>query len=494
MAWPRAQSTRRDPAAHIERRATKEQTVRTAQRHRVVIAGGGVAAVEALLALRELAGHRLELTLLSPERVFLYRPVTVAEAFDRGEARSYELAEIAEHSGARPVWDSLERVEPEEHVALTGSGGRIPYDVLVLAAGAIAREPLPGALTFRGRPDVAALRALLEELAAGAARSVALTLPAERMWALPLYELALMTASHLRERGAGAEVWLLTPEEEPLELFGPAAARAIAPLLKARGIRLRTSSRPSRVRGRALVLAGGGEVYVDRVITLPQLEGPRLPGLPHDGRGFIPVDSHGRVRGVDDVYAAGDITAFPLKQGGLAAQQADAVAEAIAAELGVPVTPRPFSPVLRGLLLTGGAPLYLRAEPQRLPHPATVAIEATPHRRSAREASSAAGQPLWWPPAKIAGRYLGPFLATARPRSLSSEMLCDRAAAPGRPPSEGELEDALELALLLADCDARWGDYGAALSALDAAEALQGTLPAEYEAKRRRWRTAARAA
>lgn len=462
---------------------------------RVLIAGGGVAAVEALLALRELAGARVELTLLSPEREFLYRPVTVAEAFDRGEARAYALGEIVGHQGGgRLVWDSLERVEPNEHVAITGSGERLAYDALVVAAGAIAREPLPGALTFRGRPDVAALRVLLEELAAGTARSVALTLPAERMWSLPLYELALMTASYLRERGAGAEVWLVTPEEEPLELFGPTAARAIEPLLKARGIRLRTSSRPARVRRHALVLAGVGEVYVDRVITLAQLEGPSLPGLPHDKHGFIPVDSHGRVGGLDDVYAAGDITAFPLKQGGLAAQQADAVAEAIAAELGVPITPRPFSPVLRGLLLTGGAPLYLRAEPQRLPHEATVAIEATPLRRSAREASSAAGQPLWWPPAKIAGRYLGPFLATARPQPLSSELLADRVAVPGRSLSETEFEDALELALLLADCDARWGDYGAALNALDAAQALQGTLPPEYEAKRLEWRAAERAA
>jgi sulfide:quinone oxidoreductase len=449
-------------------------------RGRVVIAGGGVAALEAMLALRELAGNRIELVLLSPEREFLYRPVTVAEAFDRGEARAYGVAEIVGRDGlGRVVWGSLEAVEPEERVAVTGSGERIGYDALVVAAGAIAREPLPGALTFRGRADVPALRQVLDELVAGSARSVALTLPSERMWALPIYELALMTAGHLRERGASATVWLVTPEEEPLELFGPAAARAIEPMLEARGIRLRTSSRPALVRDRMLVLAGAGEVCVDRVITLPQLEGPRLPGLPHDRHGFVPVDEHGRVRGLEDVYAAGDITAFPLKQGGLAAQQADAVAETIADELGMPVTPTPFRPVLRGLLMTGGAPLYLRAEPQRLPRDATVAIEAQPRHRSTRDASSAAAQPLWWPPAKIAGRYLGPFLATARPQPLRSELLADRVAVPGRPLREGEFEDALELALLLADCDARWGDYSAALNALDAAQSLKGALPAE---------------
>jgi sulfide:quinone oxidoreductase len=138
-------------------------------------------------------------------------------------------------------------------------------------------------------------------------------------------------------------------------------------------------------------------------------------------------------------------------------------------------------------LLTDGAPLYLRAEPQRLPREATVAIDATPLRRTTRDASSAAAEALWWPPAKIAGRYLAPFLATARPQPLRSEPLTDRVGVRGWRLPDEDFHDAVELALLLAECDARWGDYGAALNALDAAEALEGTLPPEYEAKRRHW-------
>jgi sulfide:quinone oxidoreductase len=85
------------------------------------------------------------------------------------------------------------------------------------------------------------------------------------------------------------------------------------------------------------------------------------------------------------------MTQFPLKQGGIASQQADAAAAAIAARSGAPVEPTPFRPVLRGLLLTGMAPRYLRAEAGTRPG---LDIE-----------------PLWWPPAKIVGRYLTPFLA-----------------------------------------------------------------------------------
>ena len=304
--------------------------------------------------------------------------MTVAEAFDRAQARVYDLAEIlAEQGGGELILDTLADVEARGRIAVTVGGRRISFDALVVATGAVPGVPFPGAFTFGGRDDVPVLRGLLHDLTSGRAGSVALALPSERMWPLPLYELALMTAAHLNEHGAGdVKVTLVTPEEEPLELFGPAATDAVRSLLEARRITVRSSSLPAVARGRVLLLAGGAEVFADRVITLPVLEGPRLSGLPHDQHGFIPVDKFGRVSDAEHVFAAGDVTAFPLKQGGLAAQQADAVAGAIAALAGAAVTPEPFRPVLRGLLLTGGAPLYLRAEPQRLAREATVAIEA----------------------------------------------------------------------------------------------------------------------
>ena len=174
------------------------------ERFRVVIVGGGVAAVETLLALRALAGPRVELTVLAPDREFLYRPVTVAEAFDRGEARTYDLSEIVDDHGAQIVRGSLARVDADNGTAITEAGQRLQFDRLVIATGAIAREALQGALTFRGRGDVPALRSLLEELVDGRARSVVFVAPSARMWTLPIYELALMTAAHLREHGADA--------------------------------------------------------------------------------------------------------------------------------------------------------------------------------------------------------------------------------------------------------------------------------------------------
>ena len=309
---------------------------------------------------------------------------------------------------------------------------------------------------------------------------LAVAVPSSATWSLPAYELAIMAAVELRSRGVpDPDVSVVTPEAHPLEVFGAAAGEAVAGLLDERGIALHAGCTPVALADGVLHTRDGREIRADRVIALPESVGPFIPGLPHDALGFLPADPHGLLTGCTDVYAAGDATAFPLRQGGLAAQQADAAAESIAERMGVISRAEPFRPVLRGVLLTGGAPLYLR----------TVVGdgEAPVARRLGAGPSSAVGRrPLWWPPAKVAGRYLAPLMATARPVALTASPLQDLGFA--RVEGGGD-EDAMALALLLADEDARCGDYRQALHALDAARALTGgVLPDAYVAKQRDWR------
>jgi sulfide:quinone oxidoreductase len=206
-----------------------------------------------------------------------------------------------------------------------------------------------------------------------------------------------MAATCARSSGGEPRITIVTPEGAPLELFGRRASAAIQELLEKRGIGLRCSCYPVDADGGGVRLVPGGYLVADRVVATPRLEGPFVEGVPHDEDGFIPTDPFGRVRDLEDagVYAAGDVTSFPVKQGGLAAQQADAVGELIAAEAGSPVEPHPFRPVLRGLLLTGAEPSYLRAE-------------ITGGRG---ETSVAASEALWWPPSKVVGKYLASHLA-----------------------------------------------------------------------------------
>jgi sulfide:quinone oxidoreductase len=363
----------------------------------VLIAGGGVAALEAALALRSLAEDRVHVQLLAPEPRFWYRPLSVAAPFELGAVRYYELAGLARRIGADVVPGGLVGVDAWRHIAHTSKNTQIEYDALLIACGALPMPAIPGAVTFRGPADVEQIQQLLRDAASANVRSVAFVIPWGAVYSLPAYELALLTADHLERRGlGGVEITLVTPEHEPLQAFGPTASEALRELFADRGIALRTGAYPKDVVDGAVRLIPEGEVVADRVVALPRLEGAPIDGIPQTVFGFVPVDAHCHVTGVEDVYAAGDITSFTVKHGGLATQQADAAAEAIAASVGADVVPERFRPILRGMLLTGRRPRYLRRELRVDPEvEPTVSTDA-----------------LWWPPAKIVGRHLAPFLAS----------------------------------------------------------------------------------
>jgi sulfide:quinone oxidoreductase len=356
-----------------------------------------VAGLEFLLAMAELVPDKAELVLLAPDDHFFYRPIEVGQAFSVAEPFRIEVDLVASHASARRVQARLVSVDPTSSVAYGTAGEAFPYDMLVVTTGARCVSTLPGALTFGGGPDAPRLRHLLDELDTGAVTSVAFVVPEGFRWSLPVYELALMTAVHVTPaRRSNLRLVLVTPELHPLERFGRDASEMAAGLLEEAGIELRCDRR-ALVVAEGRILLTGSELAVDRVVTVPRLKGPHVAGLPSRGDGFLPTDEHGLVRGTANVYAAGDATAFPIKHGGIAVDQATAAAEAIAARLGAPLRPKPFRPVFRGMLLTGQAPRFLWAD---------LADE--------RDAGSAiAPHPLWWPPGKIAGGRLGPFLHDA---------------------------------------------------------------------------------
>lgn len=363
---------------------------------RVLIAGAGVAGLETLLALHALAGDRVEITILAPEAKFVNRPMSVDEPFKPKRVRGLKLAEVAAEFGARWHSGTLDRVDHDRSVALTDAGDEIRYDKLVLALGGRPEWEWDGQSYCDGH-NGEATRLLLHQLREGRISKVAFVKPPGASWPLPLYDLALKTAADCAAHGrSGVELTVVTPEEEPLGVFGHAVSDTIARLLDQNDVALHTSSYGVMSQlGQLDISPGDRSIKVDRIVTEPRLSGPLVGGIPFDYDRFIRVDPHGRVPGMEGVFAAGDATAFPVKHGGLAAEQADAVAEMIAASAGADVDPQPFRPVLRGVLLTGGPARYLRAD-----------ISG-----GAGDDSTISAQALWWPPNKIAARYLAPYLS-----------------------------------------------------------------------------------
>ena len=372
-----------------------------------MIVGGGFAALEAMLALRALAAERVKMTLISPDPAFAYRPAATAAAFYQSPPLTDDMRAIARELGATYHTGRLEAVAPQKKWVRLASGARLEYDALILAIGARSIASVPGALTFRDHRDVPLFRGLLHDVEAGAVGRVVVAVPGGSSWALPPYELALLLANHATEHHVVAEVTIVSPEETPLAIFGADASRAVEDLLVERGVRFVGKAAALSVRrDGSVALRFAGAIDADRVVATPQLRGDAITGVPAGKWGFVPTDSCGRVEDLPDVYAAGDMTTFPVKQGGLAAQQADRVAHTIASSLGLPLEEAQEARVLQGRLLGGERPLFLRTELDESGQP----ISASRGQPEPDEAASSA---------KVFGRYLAPYLEARQPLARS---------------------------------------------------------------------------
>jgi sulfide:quinone oxidoreductase len=370
----------------------------------IVIAGGGVAGLEALLGLRAMARDRARLTLIAPEPDFSYRPLAVAEPFALGHAHRVPLTRFTEDAGAELVIDAMVGADDAARQVRLRDGGSRSFEALLVATGGRAVAGVEGATTWWPGGDSDTYGGLLRDIDEGYAKRIAIVVPPGAVWPLPAYELALMTAGEAREMGQDdVKVTIVTPEHEPLSLFGEPAARALADELRWAGIDVITGV-VARGGGDGVRLEPGGDrLDVQRLFAVPRLLGPALEGLAADEEGFVVTGDDGRVEGAERIWAAGDGIASPVKFGGLATHQARVAAAQIARLAGAEDVPDPGEPVLHGRLLTGRRSRRLRGR------------------------GDAQGAPLWWPHGKVAGEYL--------PRWLAENGVTPPA---GEPPPEGE--------------------------------------------------------
>ena len=372
----------------------------------VLVAGAGVAALETVVALRELAPGAVAPTLVAPDETFSMRALSVFEPFGHEPAPRYPLADLTAALDVGRRRDAVEAVDRERRVVRLRSGAAMPYDTLVLAVGAIAYPVFDHGILFDYAHNPAPVDRLLADIRAGRVDAVIVVVPRACAWTLPAYELAFMLAAFARGEAAPTaaagrarelEITLVTAEPAPLAAFGPAAADMIHTEFAASGIGLMTGLSARVPSERFAELAYGRKLMASRIIHLPGATGPRIAGVRYDPDAFSPVGADLHVDDDPPPYANRDATAGDHKHGGLAAQQADAVARAIAHDAGATPAPEPYRPVLRAVLRTGRGPRYLRADP-----PGECVVS---------------DQCLWWPPAKVASRWLGPWLAARSPVS-----------------------------------------------------------------------------
>lgn len=392
----------------------------------MVIAGGGVAALEAALALRTLAGDKVRLTLLTPADEFVYQPVATLEPYNRKPPRRLPVANFAADVNAVVERDTLVSVNASTGSLVTGRGRELGYDALLVAIGAMAQKPLAEAVLLHpARPDKR-LNAVIDELDAGLIGSLAFVVPSPA-WPLPIYELALLARERVDKSNMALDLTIITAEDRPLECFGSTVSVAAADLLTKAGIKVLARSIIETSDDRLIVRPGNVELSADRIVAVPRLEGPRIEGLPYDVDGFVPITANCAVPGVDGVYVAGDATDFPVKFGAIAAKQADAAAESIAVMAGATLVPTPFDGVVHGILFSG-----LRRK---------VYFSARIENGSVRE-SEVSEQPFLPHQAKIAARHLGSYLDdrwASGPRWLGDELAWQSTVAKLRADKEGSV-------------------------------------------------------
>ena len=356
----------------------------------VTILGGGVAAIEAALWLVDRTDGAARVTIVAPHEHVVLEALAPASAFGLVAGASASLADLSRAGGFTWVQDVAVAIDAEQRVVRGAATGEHPFETLVVAVGAARVAAFSdAAMTYLGSASHADLVTLRDEVENGVVDSVAVIVPPGVSWTLPAYEIALMLARVGRSANVDVTCTVITSEPNPFALFGPRASSAVGELLAEAAIDVRTSVQPTVASGRIDLRPGHETVFADRIVALPRAEAIRIEGLPSDQNGFVPVDGYGRVRELPGVYAAGDCTAFAIKQGGLAVLQADVVAAHIAAEMGADVESPTFRPIMRGKLFTGDAEWYLR-------YPAAGgAGEGDAH-----------DEPLWMPPLKVWGRYL----------------------------------------------------------------------------------------
>ncbi len=326
---------------------------------RVVVLGGGFGGLETAFDLHMLAGDRAQITLVSDQDHFLFKPNSIYVPFGLDPAGlRVPLAKPARRRGIEFVQARAEEIDPDaRQVQLKGR--TLPYDFLVIATGSGMRPgEIPGlaehAISTWTPDDMLRLRAGFQALVdearpAGKRRRVLFLVPPNNKCAGPLYEIVLMLETWLRRQHARetTEIVWTTYEDTYIQAFGPRLHEVVSEEFERRGISGHHGWSVDRIEPDRVHYSGGEELGYDLLVAFPPYVASTVfPGLQADDRGFLATDlASRRVVGHPEVFAVGDAGDFPVKQAFLAFLQADAAAAHVAAELLGKAPQQSFDPV-----------------------------------------------------------------------------------------------------------------------------------------------------
>lgn len=313
---------------------------------RIVVLGGGFGGLESAFYLRMRLGEQTDITLVSDQDYFSFKPNTIYIPFGLDPDRlKISLPAPVRRKRIAFVQARAREIDPAGKT-VQADGLRLPFDFLIVATGAGMRPAeIPGlqqfAQTIWTPADMLRLReafgALVEAGRHGRRRRVLFLVPPNNKCSGPLYEMVFMLDTWLRRQGVRSAVDMTwsTYEGGFIQAFGPRLHEVVSAEFARRNVTGHTQYVVSRVDQEAVVYQNGQRLPYDLLISFPPyVASTPFAGLPADERGFLPTELATRqVAGYPDIYAVGDAGDFPVKQAFLAFLQADAAAEHLSSQI-----------------------------------------------------------------------------------------------------------------------------------------------------------------
>lgn len=328
-------------------------------RPRVLVLGGGFAALETAFLLRMRMRDEVDLTIASDNDSFVFRPNSIYIPFGADpDSLLVALDKPLKHRDIAFQLGQVAEVDPDARRVAFRDNSELSYDKLVIATGAAtAAEEVPGlsehAATIWTAETMLDVRErfnrVRDRARAGQRQRVLFLVPPNNKCSGPLYEIVFMLETWLRREHARdhVEISWSTYEQTFIQAFGPRLHEVVTGEFSDRGIDGHTNEPVSEVTADEVRYSDGSSRGYDELIAFPPYTAAMsYAALPSDDRGFIATESATRqVVGHPDIYAPGDAGDFPIKQAFLAFLQADAVAEHIGSEVSGKEFAGEFDPV-----------------------------------------------------------------------------------------------------------------------------------------------------
>ncbi len=289
---------------------------------RVLILGGGFAGIQTAIQLQK--SGKFKVTLVS-DRDYLYLyPISIwvpVRQIDFNNTK-VPLAKIMDKYPFEVIIDSVKEIHAASRQVVCANQ-TLSYDYLVVAFGAdkMKHKGIENTLSICGKPEVSlSIRDGIDELVEKGSGKIAIGFggnPKDKSAVRggPAFELMFNIHNLLKKKKIrqNFELTFFAPMEEPGARMGNGALPMLNKMFDQYQISKRFGKKITEFVPEAVVFEDGSKLESDLTLFIPASAGHHVlqnSDLPLTEAGFVQIDTHCQAKGMENVYAIGDISAM----------------------------------------------------------------------------------------------------------------------------------------------------------------------------------------